>query len=415
MAKTIAPNLWEKVKAFFDQTAVTESGDDKGIIFTEQISVGTEDNPKESCFGSGDSIPVAKAYQYTTDDETGIIITGATDVTETLQSDSASTVNLVESNVAGQSLLFRNNGKQFSGVKMKYDDIGSVVGGSFVIEHLNSSQMWEDTGFMVTESNYPLEKKNWLLSSFPSEHVRTSDSLLTPGHPDFTLETLNINGVDEDGFWMRIRLVTPVVTMPILQQLKTHTDRSEFNGDGSHEQFGFGRGKKHLAMEVYANGLNDPDDEKVVYYTGGLNGASAKMKDNKFKNGKIDSRVYIIKLDDDVDTSTPILMSIPWYVKGTATGDVEFTIEYIQLTSDFKYDTSVAPEDSFTKVFSFPVSADVERQLLQFEIPIYRTDPTVGGVEITVLRDASGSRVADTLAGDIVLTGEKAEGRRWRL
>ncbi len=413
MAKSIAPNTWEKVKATLDQIDVNESGDDKGIIFKEQLSVGAPDNPKESVFGGGDSYPVPIAFHYNTSNETGTTITGATDITTILQSDSGSSVGLFEANVSGEVLLLGSDYPPY-GVKMKYTSTGDLTPANVLGQHLDNVDVWHEENYMVTKSDYPYTRRTWEIASFTSEQIRFGLTLLNPSI-DVAKRTLNINGVNIEKYWARLILVTPIPTVPTVEQVKIHTSRKENNSDGTVELFGLSRGVKSIILETYGNGLNDPDDEKVVYYTGGLNGASAKMKDNKLKNGKIDSRIYIVKIDDDIDTSSPVLISIPWYVKSSNTGTVEFTIEALQITQDFVYDASVTPDLETTKTFTFASSVENERQLLQFEIPINKIDPTVGGVVITVLRDASASRVADTLAGDVVLAGENGRARRWRL
>ena len=83
---------------------VVQDGDDKGLIFTQQVSVGTPEFPKESIFGEGDSYGVGKedttpdgepavgsAWHCDIATTTNMTITGATDITTILTSDAGST------------------------------------------------------------------------------------------------------------------------------------------------------------------------------------------------------------------------------------------------------------------------------------------------------------------------------------
>ncbi len=414
MAKSIAPNMWEKVKAFFDFIEVAESGDDKGVqVIDGQLSVGAQGNGYESVFGEGDSVPVEIAIHYNVSDQTGTTITGATDITAILQSDSGSTVSMFESNVAGEVIMIGST-TPFGGVKTKWSSLGDLEPDRVIGEYFNNVDTWLENTYSVTGANFPYTQHTWNIASELNEQLRFGLSLVNP-NLDFEARTLNINGVDQTYYWTRIRLTTPVTTLPVLEQVKSHTNRTEINSDGVVEFFGLARGIKHIEVIETANAASDPTNENVTYFTGGLNSGVSKLVDNEFASNALDSKCYLIKIDDSTDTSTPILLSIPFYVKGIGTGDIEFTGEIVQVTSDFVYDALPNPDASADLIYPIITPQDRERQILQLEIPVNKVDPTTGGVIVVISRDARGSNPNDTLPSNVVLTGSTADGRRWRL
>ncbi len=413
MAKSIEA-LWEKVRDILKFLEVQTTGDDKGLsVIDGQLGVGSVANGQESVFGQGDSVPLNKAYHYNTANETGTVITSATDVTTVLESDSGSFVSMFDNNLAEEVLLIGFDDQQFYGFKNKYNSLGTLEVGKVVAEFLNSSDAWIDNTFMVTESDYPYTRAGWELASYSSEQVRLGQSILTPLNGTWTKRDLTVNGVTENKYWARFRLLSPATALPELEQVKIHTSRSEINADGTVEFFGLARGVKDLITASYANNLSDPSNENVVYFTGGIDGGAAKLVDNEFANNTRDSRALIVKIDQDVDTSTPLVISYPFYVKGSQTGDVRFDIEYVQITDGFIYGNQVSPDGATNVIYPIITPSNGERQVLRFEVPINEIDPTVGGVAVILTRDANAAE--DTLGANVVLTGDNAQARRWRL
>jgi hypothetical protein len=396
------------------QITMTETGDDKGVFIEGgQLSVGSKDEPHESIFGAGDSYPVEIAFHYNTANESGGTITGAADITTILKSDQGSTTPMFANNLAGEVVMIGATIPP-GGVKSKWDSLGNLEPDRIIGEYLNNVGVWEDNTYGVTNANSPYQRYSWSIASATNEQLRFGLSLISPNQ-DFESRTLNINGVDYNYYWVRVRLLTPVTEVPVLQQVKTHTNRTEINADGVVEFFGLARGVKNIEILETANQASDPANENVSYFTGGINGGISKLSDNEFADNAVDSRMYLAKIDSSIDTSTPIVISIPFYVKGTGTGDIDFTIEYVQITNDFVYDTLVSPDETFDVIYPIITPSDLERQLLRFEIPINEINPTVGGVMIAVSRDARASNPNDTLPNNIVLTGSTGDGRVWRL
>jgi len=402
---------WDNIMNFLH--AVT-TGDDKGIqVVGGQFSVGSPSDGYESVFGAGDSYPVDIAFHYNTSNEAGTTITSATDITEILKSDTGSTVGMFANNLADEVIMIGTLIRP-GGVKTKWASLGNLEPDRLIGEYLNNTDAWLGNTYSVTGSDFPYARHTWSIASELNEQLRFGLSIVAP-NLDFEARTLNINGADQTYYWTRLRLLTPVTELPVIEQVKAHTNRTEINADGVVEFFGLARGIKNVEALETANQASDPSNENVDYFTGGLNGGVSKLVDNEFSANALDSKCYLIKIDANVDTSTPLLLSIPFYVKGTGTGDIEFTTEIVQITEDFLYDTLVTPDITEQMIVNVPVSRNLERQILQLEVPINRISPTTGGVMVVLSRDARGSNPNDTLSSNVILTGSTADARRWRL
>jgi len=393
---------------------ITDLGDDKGISVTGgQFGVGSPQEGQESVFGGGDSYPVPIAFHYNIVNEVGSVITGANDITSILKSDTGSSVGLFETNLQGEVLLIGSDQPSL-GAKIKYSSLGILEPNNVIGQYLNTSGVWEELSYMITESTYPYTRSTWELASYISEQIRFGIGILNP-----TLNTskriLNINGVNIDKYWTRLILLTPITQTPIVEQIKIHPSRSEANSDGTFELFGLSRGIKDIITEGFANNLSDPSNENVIYFTGGINGGGSKLIDNEFSNNTRDSRIIIIKIDGDIDTSCPIAVSIPWYVKGIQTGDVRWDVEYTQITKNFVYGTLSEPDGTQTIITNIITPSNGERQVLQFEVPINKIDPEIGGVAVVITRDATLPE--DTVNASCVWTSNNANvrGRRWKI
>ena len=212
----------------------TATGDDKGVaVKGGQVSVGAPGEGQEMVVGEGDSYPVTIAFHCTEANTTGLTITGATDVTEILQSDESSTTGLFDGVTAGNYILV-GAVERFAGVKAKIDTAGTIEPDNVCGEYLeDNSPTWTDSKYMATDSNFPYTQRgNTLASVIGSEQWRFGYDP-TAGIPTWDTVTLNINGTDYTYRWARFRIETAITLDPIIQQIKLHTNRWECNADGS--------------------------------------------------------------------------------------------------------------------------------------------------------------------------------------
>jgi len=412
MAKSIG-KLWEYVKIFFSFTEVTETGDDAGVIFTEQVSIGTKDNGKESVFGEGDSYPVEIAFKYDVANEVGNVITGAVDETVSWQSDTASNAPMFTNGNIGQVVMIGSERPRL-GVKMKYTSLGSIAAEpeNIVGEFLNDINVWEEELYMSSDSNYPHDQHGWEIASNLSEHIRFGMNPADPLDTNWAAQTLNINGVDHTMYWARFRIVAAITASPVLEQIKHNTNKAEKNATGLEELFGLARREVTLQeglRGIIANGLNDPKDQTVQYCTD----ISAKYKENKWENTKKDGFLLIQNFTKGLDTSIPLQLSLSFYVDGANTGDIEFTVSSKQVSQNYLYNQAIPADTLETKIVTVAAPSQNVRQTVSFEIPINKVGIEGGGVVISALRDAEANP-NDDIGANIVITNALLIGYEWK-
>jgi hypothetical protein len=404
---------------------IVGEGDDTGLICTEQWAVGKPASPKESVFGEGDSygvgledgvgstLKLGSAWHFNYANLSGLNITGATDVTEILSSDSGSATPLFNGVGAGSALLIGSD-YTYGGAKVKIDSLGSVEPQNVIAEYLkDNSPSWITTPYMVTDADFPYSQKGWSIASCSScsEQWRFGfdrDDLPTT----WSKVTLNINGTDYTKYWAIFRVVSPITTDPVIEQIKLHTNRFEINKDGSTEYFGRSRYPKVLffgVQNLINNTISSPASQDVTYESGE---AVADYTDNQFNNNTIDSAIITQAIVSGLDTSIPIYLDISFYIEGIATGDVEWVADVYKVSDGFLYDGSATP-DTFSVIAPIITPSNLERKTAT--IKILANDLTdQDSILIRIKRDATAGNPNDTVEDECVITQIKLTGYFWR-
>ena len=415
------------LKTFFDEGTATpyidvvNVGDDKGLICTEQWSVGSPGSPKESVFGEGDSYgvglenttpdgtPVAgSAWHCDTANTTGLVITSATDVTTELSSDTGSTTGLFGGTTAGKYLLVGSD-YRFHGIKAKIDTLGVVEPANVQGQYLNPSEAWVNVPVMVTDANFPYtQKANKIATcSSCSEQWRFGFNPLTfPA--SWEQETLTINGVEYTKYWSRYLIETAITTDPTMEQIKLHTNRFEINADGATEYFGRSRYAKTILIEKHTNALKNPSNDNLQVGVG----ITEIRTDNEFVNGASDGFILSGIVPEGLDSSIPLQVIIDWFPLTDNAGDVELEFETVAATDGFVYDGTTVP-NAATPVITSVSGQDNELQRSTFLVDGSGALP---GDKIygSLFRDASSGNTDDTLVGNIAITGYQVIGYFWR-
>lgn len=388
---------------------VTNDGDDKGLIVTEQFSIGQPgDDGKEAVFGEGDSYPVPIAYHCSVASTTGMVITSATDVSTILQSDTDSTTGLFGGTTTGAYILVGSD-YTFGGVKAKIDTLGTVEPAQVIAEYLEDTDTWTRSYYMVTDADYPYTQKGNLLSSCSSCSEQWNfgfDPLNLPVSWEQT--TLTINGTPITKYWARFRISGTITTDPLIEQLKLHTNRFEINADGFTQYFGRSRYAKTVDIIIEANATKNPPNENVQI----ASGITVIRTDNEFANGATDGLIITGLFPEGIDTSIPILVYVDWYGKSTGAGDVELELELVVATEDFTYDGTA------TKTATSPVIVSLDNELYKRQTSVFYViaqealpGDTVYG---SLFRDASAGNVDDTYGSNIVITAVNVVGHFWK-
>lgn len=398
--------LYDSIIPFID---VTETGDDKGLVVTEQFSVGSRGGAgRESVFGEGDSYPVPLAYHCTLSNTTGMTITSAVDISTILQSDASSSVGLFNGTTTGNYILVGSD-YRFGGVKAKIDTLGSVEPNNVIAEFLEETDVWTRAYYMVTDSNYPYTQKGNVLSSCSScsEQWRFGFDPLNLPIP-WVQATMTINGAPVTKYWARFRVSATITTDPLIEQLKLHTNRFEVNADGFTEYFGRSRYSKAINVIIEANTQKNPPNENVQISSG----ITILRTDNELANSANDGVVITGLFPEGIDTSIPILLYVDWYPKSTGAGDVELELELVVATEDFVYDGTA------TSIPAQPVITTVDNELYNRKTSIFYVivqealpgDTVYGSLH----RDARSTNLDDTFASNIVITGVYVIGHFWK-
>ena len=388
---------------------ITTTGDDKGMSITDgELKIGSPLTPHEAVIGEGDSYPVPVAYHCVYADFSGLVLTGAVDVTDILQSDSGSTVGLFGDDVPGATLLVGSD-YPFGGAKVKIVT-AMINGGSLTGEYLkDSSPTWYPAPFMSTLSEFPYTQYGQVICNADN----TSEQLRFGFDPDdlpttWAKVTLNINGIPQTKYWARFRITSPITSDAVIQQLKLHTSRWECNGDGTTEYFGRSRYPKTIDIHAFANAVKTPSNQNISI----ASGITQTVVRNKFVNSASDGSIISGVLPVGIDTSIPIKLEVSWYQDGTSSGDVELEVEIVKVSDGFIFDGTAVAETPVTNIVSVN-NNNKELQHSNFKFLI--NDMLVGDTAIlSLFRDATSGNLDDTLTDSIVITDYRLVGYFWR-
>lgn len=400
---------------------VVTVGDDKGLIVTEQLSVGEPSNNKSSSYGGGDSYgvgledttpdgtPVAgSAWHCDTANTTDLVITSATDITTELSSDSGSTTALFGGTTTGKYILIGSE-YTFGGVEAKIDTLGTVEAANIQGEYLSASSTWSTAPFMVADACCPYEQKGDVLSSCSScseQWFFGFNPLSLPVSWDKV--TLNINGTDYTKYWARFRVTDTITLDPIIEQIKPHTNAFHIEADGTTSYRGASRYARSIPIERTHNADKNPSNEDIDIAPG----ITESVDDNEFVNGASDGIIVSGIIPEGLDTSIPVQVIVDWYVKGTGAGDIELEFETVKVGDGFVYDGTA------TTTAQTPSIVSVDDDNLVKKSSTFLVDISTGLPEERVygslFRDASAANTDDTFAGNLVIARVFLIGYFWR-
>jgi len=378
-----------------------DNGADVGVrLRGGQFSVGEPGKGNETVLGQGDSYPVPFAYHCEIANTSGLTIVNAIDVKNTLQRDTISSIGLFGGVTAGKYILVGSDHK-YGGTKTLFAALGSVDPNNITAEYLkDNTPAWITAPFMATDANGDLVSFANEIGTVENEQWRFGFNPLLGTVPDWDQVTLNINGIPLTKYWARFRIETDIVTDPIVQQLKLHTARMEVNADGTSEYFGSARFVKTLKSGIggtIPNYYNDPNDEYVAYGTD----FKAKYRDNEFKYNVKDGFGIVQGIDEGLDTSIPLVLSVSYYIKGTGTGDINFGVDVYQIEDGFVYDGTAVPE-TFKVVQTISTPSNRVRQTMQLLVGVNTLKADGSAVLISLYRD--GNTAEDTLSDNVIVT-----------
>lgn len=389
------------------------STDDKGLsLIGGQFSVGSPSDPNESVFGEGDSYPVGEngslVFHFDYANLSGTTLTGATDITTILGSDTGSTTGLFDGTTAGKAVLVGSD-YRYGGTKAKIDTLGDVEPENIISEYLkDDTPTWVQSLYMVTDADYPYEQKANAIGSCSSCSEQWRFGFDPTGTIPIVWDdvTLNINGTDYTKKWALFRITSTITKDIVLEQIKLHTSRYEVNSDGFTEYFGRSRYAKTIPITKTANALKNPANENVTIAVG----ITEIRTDNEFNNGANDGLILRGVVPEGLDTSIPVQLIIDWYPKGTGSGDVKLQLETLTTNTGFVYD-GTAPVNTATPQITSIDNQEEELHQSTFLVSPFNSTP---GDKIygSLFRDASDAQ--DTYAANIVIVDYNVIGYFWK-
>lgn len=291
--------------------------DDKYRVFNE-FSVGNPGYGKESIFGEGDSYTNGMLV-YTYDGTT------YTDISEEAKSPTSSTFSFPSSGTTREIYIAStkvHNGTMNPilhwGIKASIATSASTDG-EIVSEYWNGAS-WVEFNTMSTESSgsyFPHANK--IFERTGSEQIRYTYIL----DQDWAVNDPVSYG--SNLYWARFRAVTVPTTLPVFEQFKLHTNRTEINSDGFMEYFGQARPVRSITLPDFYSAVNSPADRDIFIQD---DFAIGKIE-NKFVNNSIDQSSILMYLPSDIDTSCPIDLHLVFFQEDGNNQSVDWTIRWI--------------------------------------------------------------------------------------
>jgi hypothetical protein len=366
-------------------TNLSDKLNDEGYEIKGELHVGTPEFPSESVFGEGDSY-TREMLVYTYHAGTSAY----TDVSTSAQSFSGSTFEFPSLSAGdaiyiASGLQYQDDYVKHFGIKLNLETSGNALSAT-VVECWDGSS-WNPITFMITEGESPFYALGSALDfDFTSVHVRYNNNIALSTDPWTKNDPV---GLGSDRYWMRWRLFSDITESPRIQQIKLHSNRSEFNLDGWLEFFGKARPIAKFPWDggVLVSANNPPGNQNVFL---GDNLGVGRIY-NRYMNGVIDRAGFLLPLPLDCDTSTPI--DLKWSCTtsgGTSADTIDWVIRWSYSTEgdSVYWGTTGAPTSAINQQETYLTCASPDDQTEKW----YETQINISGM---VARRESGN--PDTL------------------
>jgi len=212
------------------------------------------------------------------------------------------------------------------------------VDNPFVLEYYNdNTDTWDELHYMMTDSDSPY---------FPY----AERALMRTGSYQVRYDALLNNkpwgktdppGLSVPFFYTRLRLTSTITDLPIIEQVKIHSNRMEVNADGWPEWYGTARPTGTLDWKIneLRPGGSSPGDQDLFL----SDTLDRGMSENAFAPNATDRGTFAKPVPVETDTSTPLRIAIQYIVTGNTGGNIQFTISWsYSPPNDNLYTTSAA-------------------------------------------------------------------------
>jgi len=219
--------------------------------------------------------------------------------------------------------------------------------------------------------------------------------------------TTSVNGVT--GYWVRTRAITVanINQIPVIEQFKLHTNRSEINKDGYLEFFGAARPTRKMFINskmIYEPGgggftnPSNPSAQRIVP----ASGMTANIKDGQMNDGIDVAQSFVLEMPNDLDTSEIIQMKITFTSEVVAAGDLQLRADYAFTrdgdTIGVPGGTPSATQRTTGNQTVALTSAGTQQSYI-LELDMTKFNPSLDTLWLQFVRE--GSNVNDTFNGQI--------------
>lgn len=278
-----------------------------------------------------------------------------------------------------------------------------VTKDDMIIEYWDGSN-WVECASMNTMAESPYYCRDLAMVSYEEkQHIRIG--LKYTGTP-MIRKILNSSS---NLYWVRLRVVNSLPSIPSVQYVHTHVNESKFNGNGFLEHFGNARPVRQLPLKLGGlMSVNSSLGNHNLYLSDRL---GADLMENIFADDAVNRLGMNIFLPEDIDVSFPV--KIKFAIVGTVagSGDVELVCRW-NTTNDgstIYNDVGSAPststgEKSYTTITTINAADTEFRGELYLDLSKINPCPELGNPEllmITLERDATSGNANDTYSGDV--------------
>jgi len=243
------------------------------------------------------------------------------------------------------------------------------------------------------------------ISAVDKYHIRFGVTTQTPA------VAKNLNGFTKK--WMRLRIVSDISGVPVVESIKLHTNCTEINKDGYIEYFGNARVVCQLPFNFHSFcGTSVPTGNQDIFISDSLN---LKVTNNKFSDSQITRIGFSAFLPNNADISFPLKLKLAFIGDSNTAGTIDWILKYSCTTAEsaIYHNADDAPTDpaecgtvlKTTSLSSNSCNKDCRETI---EIPIHGLiiNPSSGNehiIWVTLERDA----ITDTYPGSVSLVQTK--------
>ena len=282
---------------------------------------------------------------------------------------------------------------------------GSALGNAIVWEYYNGAT-WIEMPTMATDASAPYRNLSSATLGFDDT---TSSPDMTKYHNRFQkandwASTL-VDGTL--GYWVRVRVLNAslITRVPVLDEVKLHSNHTEINKDGFMEFFGTSRATNHVSIpskSFYNTGINnvtDPATATLTFSNTDNRKISYEMVNSTFNNNTTTSAAIMWTPPSHMDTSQSVTLVLNMTRSTGGANNVLMQIDYA-----FVHDGDTTNALGRTVQMAVPVASSAKAKF-QAKIPLdlHHLKPGLEFVALKITR--LGSDVLDNYNNSVYVLG----------